>query len=127
MLNQLEFHAYLQRADDYIPWMREKGIEVSSFKTLAPITVASGGPLDPVLKSIAANHQTAVSTVLLSWAIGRIVVPITTTTNEARMVEYLAALALKLSLEEQEDITRIGLQYHFRWWGKQFFGVDYRS
>lgn len=34
-INQLEYHPYLQRAHDYIPWMREHGIEVSSFKTLA--------------------------------------------------------------------------------------------
>jgi len=27
-INQLEFHPYLQRAHNYIPWMREQGIEV---------------------------------------------------------------------------------------------------
>ncbi|OAQ60316.1 aldo/keto reductase family domain-containing protein [Pochonia chlamydosporia 170] len=40
VINQLEFHPYLQRANDFVPWMREQGIEVSSFKTLAPITLA---------------------------------------------------------------------------------------
>jgi diketogulonate reductase-like aldo/keto reductase len=127
VLNQLELHPYLQRADNFVPWMREKGVEVSSFKTLAPITVAAGGPLDPVLTSIAANHKTAVSTVLLSWAIGQNIVPVTTTSNSTRMDEYLAAITLKLSAAEQEEITQIGLQHHFRLWGKRFFGVDDRS
>jgi diketogulonate reductase-like aldo/keto reductase len=127
VLNQLELHPYLQRADGFIPWMRENGIEVSSFKTLAPVTVAAGGPLDPVLTSIAAKHNTAVSTVLLSWAIGQNIVPITTTSTSARMDEYLEATALKLSAEEREESTKVGLQHHFRWWGKKFFGEDDRS
>ncbi|AEO71842.1 uncharacterized protein THITE_2093336 [Thermothielavioides terrestris NRRL 8126] len=99
----------------------------SSFKTLAPVTVAAGGPLDAVLQSIAANHDVAVSTVLLSWAIGRNVVPITTTSKRDRMAECLAAVSLKLSTQEVEEITKVGLQHHFRPWGKRFFSPDGRS
>ncbi|KAK0710558.1 NADP-dependent oxidoreductase domain-containing protein [Apiosordaria backusii] len=126
-VNQLEFHPYLQRSGDFIPWMREKGIEVSSFKTLAPITVAAGGPLDPVISSIATNHVTTPGIVLLSWAIGKNIIPITTTGKGDRMDEYLRAVALKLSPQEQEEISRVGLQHHFRWWGQRFFEPDDRS
>lgn len=126
-INQLEFHPYLQRDADFIPWMGEKGVEVSSFKTLAPITVGAGGFLDPVLQTIADNHGVATSTVLLSWAIGRNVVPITTTSKGERMDGYLAAVTTKLSTEEEEEITRVGLQHHFRWWGRRFFSPDDRS
>ncbi|KAH6615689.1 NADP-dependent oxidoreductase domain-containing protein [Chaetomium sp. MPI-SDFR-AT-0129] len=126
-INQLEFHPYLQRDADFIPWMREQGVEVSSFKTLAPITVGAGGFLDPVLQSIADNHGVTISTVLLSWAIGRNVAPITTTSKGERMDEYLAAVTLKLSAEEEEEITKVGLQHHFRWWGRKFFSPDDRS
>jgi diketogulonate reductase-like aldo/keto reductase len=107
--------------------MRDKGIEVSSFKTLAPVTVAPGGPLDTVLSSIAANHATTPSAVLLSWAIGKNVIPITTTTKGERLDEYLSAVTLKLSPQEQEEITKVGLERHFRWWGKGFFEPDDRS
>lgn len=56
-LNQLiEYHPYLQRAEKYVPWMQEKGIQVSSFKTLPPLTVAPSGPLNAILSSIAAKH-----------------------------------------------------------------------
>lgn len=64
-INQLEYHRYLQRANDYAPWMREQGIEVSSFKGLAPITVGKGGPLDGPLESIAKSHGVAADAVLL--------------------------------------------------------------
>ncbi|KAF4764702.1 hypothetical protein HAV15_000408 [Penicillium sp. str.  len=114
-INQLEYRPYLQRAHDYIPWMREHGIEVSSFKTLAPITVGKGGPLDLPLSSIAARHNTSTSTVVLSWAIDQNIVPITITTKAERMDEYIAALSLRLSRDELEEITQIGLEYHFRW------------
>jgi len=121
VLNQLEYHPYLQRSDDYITWMQDKGIQVSSFKTLAPVTVAPGGPLGSVLSSIAAKHITTPSAVLLNWAIGNKVVPITTTSKGERMDEYLSAVTLKLSPEEQEEITKVGLERHFRWWGKALF------
>jgi hypothetical protein len=35
--------------------MREEEIDASSFRTLAPITVAAGAPLDPVPASTAAK------------------------------------------------------------------------
>ncbi|KGO48989.1 Aldo/keto reductase [Penicillium expansum] len=73
-INQLEYHPYLQRADDYVPWMREHGIEISSFKTLAPITVGKGGPLDLPLSTIAAKHNTSTSTVVPRWVIDQNVV-----------------------------------------------------
>ncbi|KAK0642959.1 NADP-dependent oxidoreductase domain-containing protein [Cercophora newfieldiana] len=126
-LNQLEYHPYLQRSDDYVSWMQEKGIQVSSFKTLAPITVAPGGPLDTLLSSIAAKHTTTPGAVLLSWAIGNSIIPITTTNKGERIDEYLSAVKLKLSPQEQEEITKAGLERHFRWWGKTFFEPDNRS
>lgn len=40
------------------------------------------------------------------------------------MDEYLSAVALKLSPQEQEEITKVGLERHFRWWRKAFFEPD---
>ncbi|GES63679.1 aldo/keto reductase [Aspergillus terreus] len=126
-INQLEYHPYLQRSLDFIPWMRERGIEVSSFKTLAPVMVGKGGPLDEPLASIAAKHNTTTSAVVLNWATSQNIVPITTTTKKERMEEYIAAISLQLGRAELEEITQIGLKHHFRWWGKDFFGPDDRS
>ncbi len=126
-VNQLEFHPYLERANDFIPWMKEQGIEVSSFKTLAPITAGKGGPLDGPLGAIAKVHGVTSDAVLLRWAMNQNVVPITTTGKSSRMDAYLAAVDLALTPEEQEEITKTSLTHHVRWWGKSFFGPDDRS
>ncbi|KAK2603151.1 hypothetical protein N8I77_009629 [Diaporthe amygdali] len=101
-INQLEYHPCLQRAHDYITWLRERGFVVSSFKGLAPITVGKGGPLDDVVAKAAASHGVVPSTILLRWSLDQNVVPITTTTNIDRMDNYLGALQLTLTREEME-------------------------
>lgn len=126
-INQIEFHPYLQRAHDFLHWMREKGIEVSSFKGLAAITVGKGGPLDKPLARIAQAHGVSPAVVLLRWALNQNVVVITTTSKPDRMDEYAQAITLKLSPDEQEEMTRVGQSHHFRWWGKSFFDPNDRS
>lgn len=100
---------------------------MSSFKTLTPITVAKGGPLSPVLSSIAAKQSTTPGAVILSWAMLQNIVPITTTSKEEWMEEYLSAVNLALDSAELEEITQDGIQYHFRWWGKRLFDPEDRS
>ncbi|KAL6786634.1 NADP-dependent oxidoreductase domain-containing protein [Trichoderma sp. SZMC 28012] len=102
VINQLEFHPYLQRSSDFVPWMREHGLEVSSFKNLAPITVGKGGPLDDLLPSLA-------------------------TSSQSRLDEYSLATEIKLEPADVEEISKEGSKHHFRWWGKDFFGPDDRS
>ena len=126
-VNQIEFHPYLQRDHDYIPWMKERGIEVPAYKALAPLTVDQGGPLVKPLVMIAQKHGVSVDAVLLKWQMNQNVIPITTTGSKERISEYLQAISLVLTPEEQEEITQVGLKYHFRWWGNQFFEPQDRS
>lgn len=114
VMNQLDFHPYLQRINDFVPWMREHGIEVSSFKTLAPITVGKGGPLDELLPSLARKYGIAESVVFLSWCIGQNIVPINTTCNDSRLNEYSAATEVVLEPVDVERISQAGLKHHFR-------------
>lgn len=125
--NQLEYHPYLQRANDFVPWMHGNRIEVSSFKTLAQITVAQDGPLGPPLSSIAEKHSTTRTAVVLSWAMSQNIVAITTTSKERRMEEYLSAVDLELDCDELEKITQVGLQHHFRWWSQSYFDPEDRT
>ncbi|PVH79567.1 Aldo/keto reductase [Cadophora sp. DSE1049] len=126
-LNQLEFHPYLQRAHGYLPWMRENGIEVASFNGLTPIRSGSPGPLNESLTRIAKAHGVSENAVLIKWQIEQRVIPVTTTTKEGRMVEYMAAVDLALTPEEIEEITKIGLTHHFRAWAPDRFDPDDRS
>jgi diketogulonate reductase-like aldo/keto reductase len=107
--------------------MKEKGIAVSAFKGLAPLTVARGGPLDDVLKRIAKAHSVDASVVLLKWHLAQDVVAITTTSNEERLQEYLKVISLSLSTDELKEISRVGLSHHFRQHGTQRFAPDDRS
>lgn len=126
-INQLEYHPYLQRANGFVSWMKKRGIEVSSFKGLAPLTVAKGGPLDKLLISIAQSHGVTEEAVLLRWAFGQGLVAVTTTRNEERIDRYLTALDFKLTPEEHDQITQVGLTHHFCWWGRKYFDPDDRS
>jgi diketogulonate reductase-like aldo/keto reductase len=125
--NQLEYHPYLQRGNNYVPWLASKGTRVTSFHGLAPLRKAAGGPLDGPLKSIAENHGVSEDAVLIKWQIENGVVPITTTTKEDRLQGYLKALDLKLTKDELDEITKIGLSHHVRTWQPQRFEADDRS
>ncbi|KAL7904232.1 NADP-dependent oxidoreductase domain-containing protein [Trichoderma velutinum] len=127
VINQLEFHPYLQRANDFVPLMREHGIEVSSFKSLAPITVGKGGPLDEILSSLARKYEVPESVVLMSWCIGQNIVPITTTSILSRLDEYSIATEVVLEPADAREISQAGVKHHFRWWGKDFFEPDDKS
>ncbi|KAI1115030.1 NADP-dependent oxidoreductase domain-containing protein [Nemania sp. NC0429] len=66
VLNQLEYHPYLQRGDGYVPWLRQNGIQVGSFKGLTPAFRAPDGPLKQPLARIAKAHDTTEVVVLLA-------------------------------------------------------------
>lgn len=109
-----------------VPMTMCHGCEVSSFKTLASITVAQDGPLGSVLSSITENSSTA-GALVFSWAMSQNIIPITTTSKEGRMEEYLSAVDLALDSDELEEITQVGLNYHFRWWDKRYLDPEDRS
>jgi diketogulonate reductase-like aldo/keto reductase len=113
-VNQIEFHPYLQRANSYIPWLKEQGIEITSSRGLSPLRNGLGGPLDGPLKEIAIKHGVPENAVLIQWKLQQSIVFITTTSKSERISEYLKGVDLKLTSEEVKEISRIGLMHHFR-------------
>ncbi|KAN0110005.1 Aldo/keto reductase [Hyaloscypha variabilis] len=103
-VNQIEFHPYLQRSDNYIP----------CYNGLTPLRKGAGGPLDGALKRIAGGYGVGENAVLIRWQTERRVVPITTSGREERIREYLEGVSLRLRGEEVEEISRVGGTYHFR-------------
>ncbi|KAM7203895.1 NAD/NADP-dependent indole-3-acetaldehyde reductase [Rhypophila sp. PSN 637] len=99
-LNQIEYHAYLQRGDDFLGWMRKNGIQVGSFKGLTPAFWAG-------------------------WIMRNKVVAVTTSAKVERLEEYAQALSLDLTEEEAREITEVGLTYHLRTsWGEHLGDND---
>lgn len=121
VINQIEYHAYLQRGDDYVAWLRENGIQVGSFKGLTPAFRVPDGPLREPLARIAKAHGVTEAVVLIHWIIRNGVVAVTTTTKPERLDEYAQALKIELTEDEVREITDVGATYHFRTsWGEHF-------
>src|SRR4051812_43996573 len=90
---------------------------------LVPIVHHKGGPLDPVVVSIAAKHNATPSQVLLKWSIQRGNVVVTTSSKEERLKEYLGLEGVTLSAEEIEKISKAGESDPFR----QFWQPQYKA
>ncbi|KAL7919040.1 NADP-dependent oxidoreductase domain-containing protein [Trichoderma austrokoningii] len=125
--NQIEFHPYLQRGDNYSSWLRENGLQVGSFKGLTPAFRAPDRPLCEPLARIAKTHDTTEAAVLLNLIIQNKVVAVTTTTKPNRLDEYAQALKITLTQDELQEITDVGSTYHFRTSWPEHFEADDRS
>ncbi|KAJ5738233.1 hypothetical protein N7493_001388 [Penicillium malachiteum] len=125
-VNQIEFHPYLQHGD-LLSFHESKGIQTVGYSGLTPTTRARGGPLDPLLASLAFKYGVNESEILLRWSLDRGCVAITTSSNEARLGGYMRCLAFKLTPEEVKEISELGQQHHFRAFWKEKFAEDDRS
>ncbi len=66
VINQIEYYAYLQHLNNYIPWIREHSVQVGSFKSLTPAFRCPDGLLKEPLARIAKAHETTDVVVLLA-------------------------------------------------------------
>lgn len=112
VVNQIQFNAYIQGAPDYAAWLQSQGIACESYMGLAPITWLKGLHLESKLKELAAKYGVSESTVLIRWQLDLGVLVLNTTKKAERMKEYFAALQLKLSDGDREQITKIGQATH---------------
>ncbi|KAJ5984397.1 hypothetical protein N7481_006496 [Penicillium waksmanii] len=126
VVNQIEYHPYLQHGD-LVPWQESKGIKTVSYSGLAPITRVPGGPLDPLLSGLAKKYAVHESEILLRWTLDQGYVSITTSSKESRLAGYLRALTFKLTPEEIKEISELGQQKHYRAFWREKFADDDRS
>ncbi|KAF9061913.1 NADP-dependent oxidoreductase domain-containing protein [Rhodocollybia butyracea] len=122
-VNQIEMHPYIwDTASVVYDFCKEKGIVVQSYGGLSPITVYSGGSVDPILASAAERLSkesgTTVSPgqVLTKWLIQKGVIIITTSSKVSRIKESLAVPSLPdLTSDEISAIETEGLKVHKRY------------
>ncbi|KAJ5317295.1 hypothetical protein PENANT_c034G09980 [Penicillium antarcticum] len=126
LVNQIEFHPYLQHGN-LVSFHESKGIKTISYSGLTPITRAKGGPLDPLLTSLAIKYAVSEAEVLLRWTIDRGCIAITTSGKESRMSSYLRTLTFKLTPQEVEEISKVGEQKHYRAFWQNKYAQDDRS
>ena len=127
VVNQVEFHPYLQR-QNLVPWAKSKGIATAAFGPLTPIRKARPRPCDAVLTELSKKYGASEEAILLRWCVDQDVVAVTTSHKEERLKDYLGVTKFSLTPEEVETITKTGLEKHFR--GNRFmhnFAEDDRS
>jgi len=121
-VNQLEFHPYVyNELLSTLELQRQYGIVTESYAGLSPIFRFKGGPLDPVLASIAKRLSDTTgkpfseAQVLFLWQREKGAVIVTTTSKESRLAEYLETLdAPRLTDEEIALIEEAGAKEHHR-------------
>lgn len=115
-VNQVEFHPYLDQTE-LLVLAKKHGIVLEAYSPLTPLTYAAGGPLDAVVKRIAAKYGVSDSAVLLRWVLDQGLVAVTTSGNERRLKGYLEGTqGWQLSKEDVEEIGTEGKKSPFRYW-----------
>ena len=123
-INQIEFHPYLQHGD-LLAYHKSKDIKVAAYGPLLPITKFKGGPLDPLLEKLASKYAVETGEILLRWAMDQNVVPVTTSSKEQRLSDYLRAFTFRLNPKELEEISEVGASHHARgFWTHKFDAND---
>ncbi|GAB7340676.1 hypothetical protein MBLNU457_7067t1 [Dothideomycetes sp. NU457] len=125
-INQIEFHAYLQRTD-LLKCHKKHGIATAAYSPLAPITKAAPGPIDGYVAALAKKYAVSEAEILLRWCVDQDVVAITTSGKEQRLSDYLRAMTFKLSPREIKELNELGQKKNFRgFWTHKLPEGDWR-
>ncbi|KAF2755612.1 Aldo/keto reductase [Pseudovirgaria hyperparasitica] len=125
-INQIEFHPYLQH-NALIELHKKHGVATSAYGPLTPIVKAAGGPVDEALARLAKKYAVSEGEVLLRWCIDQDIIPITTSSKEQRLSDYLRAATFKLNPSEIQSLKEIGENKHFRGFYTNKFEVNDRT
>lgn len=123
-VNQIEFNPYLQQTE-IVAFHKKHNIATEAYSPLTPITKATPGPIDDYLAKMAKKYAVNPSEILLRWCLDQDIIPITTSSKEQRLSDYLRIARFKLNPAEIEEIVKLGKQKHVRnFWGGQFNDQD---
>ncbi|MCC4585689.1 2,5-didehydrogluconate reductase DkgB [Xanthomonas sp. NCPPB 1067] len=100
--NQIEVHPYLQNRA-LIAFLREQGIHVTSYMTLAVGEVLK----DPAILAIAARHDATPAQVALAWALQQGYSVIPSSTRRANLQSNLKAQELRLNDQDMAEIAAL--------------------
>lgn len=117
--NQIEFHPYLQRTE-LLALHKKHGIATIAYSPLTAATRAKPGPVDDYVSQLIKKYAVSENEIFLRWCIDQDIVPITTSSKEQRLSDYLRAATFKMTPAEVNKINEMGQQKHFRgfWQGK---------
>jgi diketogulonate reductase-like aldo/keto reductase len=118
--NQIEFHPYLQRTE-LLDLHKKHKIATTAYGPLSAATKAKPGPLDDLFAALAKKYGVSEGEISLRWCIDQDVVPITTSSKEQRLSDYLRAATFKLTPAEIKELNETGQKKHYRgFWAVKF-------
>ncbi|PVI08671.1 aldo-keto reductase family 1 member C13 [Periconia macrospinosa] len=122
--NQVELNPYLQRPE-LLAFHKQHGIATTAYGPLTAVTRAAPGPVDDYMAALEKKYAVSAAEISLRWCIDQDIVPITTSSKEQRLSDYLRALTFKLTPKEIQEINELGQKKHFRgFWMKHFDDND---
>ncbi|OJD29091.1 alcohol dehydrogenase [Diplodia corticola] len=125
-VNQIEFHPYLQHAP-LIAFHKQHGIATQAYGPLSAATKAKPGPIDDFSAALAKKYAVSEGEIALRWCIDQDVVPITTSSKEQRLSDYLRAATFKLTPAEVKELKESGEKKHYRGFWNDVFEPEDRS
>ncbi|OBA22105.1 Aldo/keto reductase [Metschnikowia bicuspidata var. bicuspidata NRRL YB-4993] len=109
VVNQIEYNALLQnQTPGIVEFSQQNGILVEAYSPLGPITKGPAGELSDYLQQLADTHHKTPAQVLLRWVLQRGILPVTTSSKEDRIVQFLDLFDFELSESEAQHITVLG-------------------
>ncbi len=103
-LNQIQLDPY-HRRDDLIALHRSKGIQTQSWR---PLGCGNAMLADPVITTIAEQHQRTPAQVVLRWAVQQGFATAPKSANPERMAQNLSVFDFVLSDGEMASLDRLG-------------------
>lgn len=125
-VNQIEFHPYLQHPG-LLDFHKKHGIATTAYSPLTAATRASPGPCDDFFLALSKKYAVSNAEISLRYCVDQDIVPITTSSKEERLSDYLRAFTFKLTPAEIKEINELGQQKHFRGYWTAKFAADDRS
>lgn len=125
-INQIEFHPYLQHAM-LLDFHKQHGIATQAYGPLSAATKAKPGPIDDFSAALAKKYAVSEGEIALRWCIDQDIIPITTSSKEQRLSDYLRAATFKLTPAEIKELKELGEKKHFRGFWNDIYSPDEKS
>jgi len=124
VLNQIEYHPYLQQIN-LIKYCKEHGIAVTSYSGLVPLVHMKDGPITPIVSELAKKYNQTEESILLQWNLSSMDLAVTTSKKPERLDGFLKVFSWNLEKEDIKKIDEAGAKIHFRkYWDKEFAEDD---
>ncbi|KAG7662191.1 uncharacterized protein J8A68_004319 [[Candida] subhashii] len=110
-INQIEFHACLQnQSPGIVKFCQENNIQVQAYSPLTPLVkVGDGNPImQHLLSSLEGKYKKTKAQLLLRYCLEKGILPITTSSKQARLSEFIDIYDFTIAREDIEQIDSAG-------------------